>query len=53
MQIKNVLKLCMYNWQISNTYAGFITGSSDPDVYGPDLLVADDVVVVTFNYRWD
>jgi hypothetical protein len=32
-------------------YAGFTSGSSDPDVYGPDLLVAEDVVVVTFNYR--
>nr|AND78201.1 juvenile hormone esterase [Coccinella septempunctata] len=30
---------------------GYIQGSSDVKIYGPDLLVAKDVLVVTLNYR--
>jgi acetyl esterase/lipase len=30
---------------------GFVGGSGSSDVYGPDFLVAEDVVVVTLNYR--
>lgn len=30
---------------------GFVTGSSKTDLYGPEYLVANDVVLVTFNYR--
>jgi hypothetical protein len=30
---------------------GFILGSGDRDVYGPDFLIDEHVVVVTFNYR--
>lgn len=30
---------------------GFNAGSGDDDVYGPDFLVEQDVVVVTFNSR--
>jgi carboxylesterase type B len=30
---------------------GFILGSGDRDIYGPDFLVDENVVVVTFNYR--
>ena len=30
---------------------GFTRGSADPDTYGPDLLVAEEVIVVTLNYR--
>lgn len=30
---------------------GYTLGSSDIKVYGPDLLVSKDVVVVTLNYR--
>ena len=30
---------------------GFIAGSGNSDMYGPDYLVAEDVVLVTFNYR--
>lgn len=30
---------------------GFRWGSSSKSVYGPDFLVAQNVVVVTFNYR--
>ncbi|XP_069678766.1 uncharacterized protein [Periplaneta americana] len=29
----------------------YITGSGDPIIYGPDYLIDEDVVVVTFNYR--
>jgi hypothetical protein len=29
----------------------YILGSGDRDVYGPDFLVDEHVVVVTFNYR--
>ncbi|XP_050563387.1 juvenile hormone esterase-like [Spodoptera frugiperda] len=31
----------------------FKFGSGDVDVYGPDFLVAKDVIVVTINYRLD
>jgi len=30
---------------------GFLTGSGNSNIYGPDYLVAEDVVVVTLNYR--
>lgn len=30
---------------------GYITGSSGQLMYGPDLLMQKDVVLVTFNYR--
>ncbi|XP_069668717.1 esterase FE4-like isoform X2 [Periplaneta americana] len=30
---------------------GFLSGSGNTDLYGPDYLVAEDVVVVTINYR--
>ena len=30
---------------------GFVMGSSDPSVYGPDLLVEKDIILVTINYR--
>ncbi|XP_063223164.1 pyrethroid hydrolase Ces2a-like [Bacillus rossius redtenbacheri] len=29
----------------------FVLGSGDSDMYGPDYLVAEDVVLVTINYR--
>ncbi|XP_022828344.1 juvenile hormone esterase-like [Spodoptera litura] len=32
---------------------GFKFGSGNVDVYGPDFLVAKDVIVVTMNYRLD
>lgn len=30
---------------------GFNAGSGDDDVYGPDFLVEQDVILVTFNSR--
>jgi hypothetical protein len=30
---------------------GFVGGSGSYEFYGPDYLVAEDVVVVTLNYR--
>ncbi|CAK1601169.1 unnamed protein product [Parnassius mnemosyne] len=30
---------------------GFYTGSGDSDFYGPEFFMANDVVLVTFNYR--
>jgi carboxylesterase type B len=30
---------------------GFVGGSGNSEIYGPDYLVAEDVVVVTLNYR--
>jgi carboxylesterase type B len=30
---------------------GFITGSGSTEVYGPDFLLTEDVVLVTINYR--
>ncbi|KAB0797805.1 hypothetical protein PPYR_08798 [Photinus pyralis] len=30
---------------------GFMTGSGDPYIYGPDILLDHNLVVVTFNYR--
>ncbi|KAJ9588465.1 hypothetical protein L9F63_018198, partial [Diploptera punctata] len=30
---------------------GFNKGSSSSEIYGPDFLVAEDVVIVSFNYR--
>ncbi|KAJ8723117.1 hypothetical protein PYW08_003029 [Mythimna loreyi] len=32
---------------------GFKFGSGNVDIYGPDFLVAKDVVVITINYRLD
>lgn len=29
----------------------FLQGSSRSDFYGPEFLITEDVVVVTFNYR--
>lgn len=30
---------------------GFTSGSGNSDIYGPHYLIAEDVVVVTINYR--
>lgn len=30
---------------------GFSSGSGSSELYGPDFLLAHDVVVVTINYR--
>lgn len=30
---------------------GFTAGSGNNELYGPDFLLAHDVVVVTINYR--
>lgn len=30
---------------------GFMTGSGDPYIYGPDILLDYNLIVVTFNYR--
>lgn len=30
---------------------GFTTGSSNSVIYGPEYLITEDVVLVTFNYR--
>ncbi|XP_045477364.1 cholinesterase 2-like isoform X2 [Harmonia axyridis] len=30
---------------------GYINGNSDINIYGPDLLISEDVLVVTLNYR--
>lgn len=30
---------------------GFVVGGSEYDVYGPDYLLENEIVVVTFNYR--
>jgi carboxylesterase type B len=30
---------------------GFNSGSGDDDIYGPDFLIEQDVVIVTFNSR--
>nr|CAD7569982.1 unnamed protein product [Timema californicum] len=30
---------------------GFILGSGNTNMYGPDYLVEEDIIVVTFNYR--
>lgn len=30
---------------------GFVAGSGKTDLYGPDYLISEDVVVVTINYR--
>ena len=30
---------------------GFLMGSGNPDIYHPEHLIAEDVVLVTFNYR--
>jgi len=30
---------------------GFIRGSADQKKYGPDYLIAEDVILVSFNYR--
>ncbi|KOB77961.1 Carboxylesterase CXE26 [Operophtera brumata] len=30
---------------------GFYTGSGNSDFYGPDFIIAHDVILVTFNYR--
>lgn len=30
---------------------GFAVGDSNANTYGPDYLVEEEVVVVTFNYR--
>lgn len=32
---------------------GFVFGSSQPNVYGPDFFMKHDVVLVTINYRLD
>ncbi|KAB0798727.1 hypothetical protein PPYR_06607 [Photinus pyralis] len=30
---------------------GYLIGSGNSDLYGPDYLITEDVVIVTFNYR--
>lgn len=30
---------------------GFFCGTGNPDLYGPDILLDKDIVLVTFNYR--
>lgn len=30
---------------------GYLFGSSDVLIYGPDFLISKDVILVTFNYR--
>jgi carboxylesterase type B len=30
---------------------GFVQGSGSSDIYGPEYLVAEDVILVTLNYR--
>lgn len=30
---------------------GFKTGSSETDLHGPEYLLSEDIVLVTFNYR--
>lgn len=30
---------------------GFAAGSGNTDIYGPEYLLANDVVLVTINYR--
>lgn len=30
---------------------GFTSGSGNTDIYGPEFLVANDIVLVTTNYR--
>lgn len=30
---------------------GFTAGSSKTEIYGPEFLVAQDIVLVTINYR--
>lgn len=30
---------------------GFVGGSGNSEIYGPDYLVAEDIVLVTCNYR--
>lgn len=30
---------------------GFFSGSGNSEMYGPEYLVANDVVLVTINYR--
>lgn len=32
---------------------GFAFGSGDSDLYGPEYLVSKNVIVITFNYRYD
>lgn len=31
---------------------GFAFGSGDPDLHGPEFLLRNDVIVITFNYRY-
>lgn len=30
---------------------GFDFGSGDTDLYGPEYLIGQDVIIITFNYR--
>lgn len=32
---------------------GFAFGSGDTDLHGPEYLLRKDVIVITFNYRYD
>lgn len=32
---------------------GFQSGSGDPDLHGPEYLVTKNVIVITFNYRYE
>ncbi|XP_026462693.1 esterase B1-like [Ctenocephalides felis] len=48
-EIKPSTRLCPVMVYIFG--GGFMRGTSSSDLYGPDYLVANNVVVVTFNYR--
>lgn len=43
----NVLKPVMF-WIHGG---GFFSGSGNTEIYGPEYLVANDIVLVTINYR--
>lgn len=30
---------------------GFTAGSGNSEIYGPDFLITQDIVIVTINYR--
>ncbi|XP_031828400.1 cholinesterase-like [Nomia melanderi] len=45
---KHAHKKAVMAWIYGGSFAG---GSTNTSIYGPDLLIEQDVVVVTFNYR--
>lgn len=57
---EDCLILNVYSKSLENTLrpvlfwihgGGFVCGSSSKDLYGPDYLLKEDVVLVTINYR--